>query len=184
MTVSLSPSVLVLFAHPDPDASLANRRLCDVAKSLSHVTFHDLYAHYPDFFIDVAHEHDLLARHDVIVFQHPLYMYSCPSLLKEWFDSVLGKDYAYGAGRALKGKLWRSVITTGGSRYAYSETGYNACDLSTVLTPFRLTAALCQMQWCDPLVLYWARRITDTDRQKHAEEYRQWLLQFAPKGAA
>ena len=34
---------------------------------------HDLYATYPDFFIDIHHEQQLLREHDVIIFQHPLY---------------------------------------------------------------------------------------------------------------
>jgi glutathione-regulated potassium-efflux system ancillary protein KefG len=178
----VAPSVLVLFAHPDPDASLANRILSQAAQHLPHVTFHDLYATYPDFFIDVAYEQALLSRHQVIVFQYPLYMYSCPALLKEWMDCVLGKDYAYGAGRALQGKIWRSVITTGGSKAAFSKQGYNGCTLSEILAPFRLTAALCQMHWCEPFVIYWARRISDSERLYHAECYRDWLISLMPQG--
>jgi glutathione-regulated potassium-efflux system ancillary protein KefG len=50
----------------------------------------------------------------VIVFQHPLYTYSCPALLKEWLDRVLSRGFASGpGGNQLAGKYWRSVITTG-----------------------------------------------------------------------
>ena len=112
----------------------------------------------------------------MIVFQHPLYMYSCPALLKEWMDRVLGKGFAYGKGEALKGKYWRSVITTGGNKEAFGSEGYNKYPLSEILQPFELTAALCQMAWIEPLVLYWARNVSDMDRYQHAEKYRQWLL--------
>lgn len=66
------------------------------ATQLSNVTVHDLYAHYPDFFIDIPREQALLREHEVIVFQHPLYTYSCPALLKEWLDRVLSRGFASG----------------------------------------------------------------------------------------
>lgn len=142
---------------------------------LEHVTVHDLYGAYPDFFIDINHEHELLMQHDVIVFHHPLYMYSCPALLKEWLDRVLGKGFAFGEGCALKGKYWRSVITTGGKEEAFSIKGYNKYPLEQILQPFELTAALCQMHWLEPLVLYWSRNVSDIERYEHAEQYRRWL---------
>lgn len=170
------PRVLVIYAHPDPDNSIANQVLLKAAQGLPHVTVHDLYAHYPDFFIDVAAEHRLLLEHDVIVFQHPLFMYSCPALMKEWMDTVLGKGFAFGKGRALKDKHWRSVVTTGGSKEAFSAHGYNQYPLEQILQPFELTAKLCQMHWIEPLVLYWARNVEQAVRIEHAQAYRSWLL--------
>lgn len=171
-----SPRVLVIYAHPDPDNSIANQMLLKAAHGLPHVTVHDLYACYPDFFIDVASEHRLLLEHDVIVFQHPMFMYSCPALMKEWMDTVLGKGFAFGKGRALKDKYWRSVITTGGSKEAFSAQGYNQYPLEQILQPFELTAKLCQMHWVEPLVLYWARNVAQAVRVEHAQTYRSWLL--------
>lgn len=170
------PRVLVIFAHPDPDHSIANQVLLKAAQNLPHVTVHDLYAHYPDFFIDVTAEHRLLLEHDVIVFQHPMFMYSCPALMKEWMDTVLGKGFAFGKGRALKDKYWRSVVTTGGSKEAFSAQGYNQYPLEQILQPFELTAKLCQMHWIEPLVLYWARNVEQAVRIEHAQAYRSWLL--------
>lgn len=169
------PKVLVLYAHPESQTSVANQIMIKKIESLDHVTVHDLYAHYPDFFIDVSAEHQLLNEHDVIVFHHPLFMYSCPALLKEWLDRVLGKGFAFGTGEALKGKYWRSVITTGGQEGAFAKTGYNRYPLAEILQPFELTAALCQMHWIEPLVLYWARNVSEMERYQHAERYRQWL---------
>ncbi|NAW59192.1 glutathione-regulated potassium-efflux system ancillary protein KefG [Vibrio sp. V39_P1S14PM300] len=169
------PRVLVIYAHPEPDNSIANQVMIKKITSLAHVRVHDLYAAYPDFFIDVHAEHQLLLEYDVIVFQHPLYMYSCPALLKEWIDRVLGKGFAFGDGSALAGKYWRSVITTGGSEEAFSEQGYNRYPLDQILQPFELTAALCRMNWITPLVLYWSRNVGDLERYQHAEQYRQWL---------
>jgi glutathione-regulated potassium-efflux system ancillary protein KefG len=39
----------------------------------------------------------------VIVFQHPLYTWSCPALLKEWLDRVLSRGFASGP----EGTSWR-----------------------------------------------------------------------------
>ena len=174
------PRILVILAHPDPEHSVANKAILSAYQDLSHVTVHDLYAHYPEFFIDVIYEHELLAQHDIIIFQHPLYLYSCPSLLKEWMDCVLGKGFAYGEGNALKGKQWRSVITVGGIEEAFSETGYNQHSMDDILIPFKITAALCQMEWLTPSIQYWARKITIEKRQQFIDEYRQWLVN--PKG--
>ncbi|PJC85591.1 glutathione-regulated potassium-efflux system ancillary protein KefG [Vibrio sp. HA2012] len=174
-TGSAQPGILLIYVHPDPDASVANKALLKQVRDLPNVTFHDLYAHYPDFFINVKREHELLLAHDIIVFQHPLYMYSCPALLKEWLDRVLGKGFAFGKGHALRGKYWRSVITAGGAEKAFGASGYNRYPLQEILQPFELTAALCQMHWLDPLVLYWARHVSAEERRKHAIQYRQWL---------
>ncbi|MEX9542524.1 NAD(P)H-dependent oxidoreductase, partial [Escherichia coli] len=87
------------------------KALLEAVKDLDHVTVHDLYATYPDYFIDVTAEQKLLCQYDVIVFQHPLYTYSCPALLKEWIESVLTRRFATDMGyQKLKGKNWRSVI--------------------------------------------------------------------------
>ncbi|MDW6002773.1 glutathione-regulated potassium-efflux system ancillary protein KefG [Vibrio mangrovi] len=169
------PKVLVIFAHPEPQSSVVNQILIKAIEPLEHVTIHDLYAAYPDFFIDVNAEQALLMEHDVIVFQHPLYMYSCPALLKEWLDRVLCKDFAFGARCALEGKLWRSVITTGGKKAAFGSKGYNKYPLDEILQPFELVASLCRMEWCEPLILYWSRNVTETERYGHAESYRRWL---------
>ncbi len=170
------PRILLIFVHPEPDSSIANSVMLKKIQGLEHVTIHDLYAEYPDFFIDVQKEHDLLLSHDIIVFQHPLFMYSCPALLKEWIDRVLGKGFAFGENCVLKGKYWRSVITTGGAQEAFAASGYNKYPMQEILQPFELTASLCRMHWVEPLVLHWARHVSDVIRYQHAENYRQWLL--------
>ncbi len=62
---------MVIYAHPDPQESVANREMLKGIADLEHVTVHDLYAAYPDFFIDINHERKLIRQHDIIVFQHP-----------------------------------------------------------------------------------------------------------------
>ena len=72
--------------------------------------------------------------HDVIVFQHPLFWYSSPSIIKEWEDLVLEYGFAYGAaGTRLRGKLCLTAITTGGPPEAYDRLGYNFFTIRELL---------------------------------------------------
>lgn len=149
--MSQPAKVLLLYAHPESQDSVANRVLLKPATQLSNVTVHDLYAHYPDFFIDIPREQALLREHEVIVFQHPLYTYSCPALLKEWLDRVLSRGFASGpGGNQLAGKYWRSVITTGEPESAYRYDALNRYPMSDVLRPFELAAGMCRMHWLSP----------------------------------
>src|SRR5438093_9844710 len=88
---------LVLFAHPRLSTSVVQKALLQSLRNLDGITFHDLYATYPDFGIDVAREQQMLVDHELIVLQHPFYWYSCPAIIKEWLDLVLELDWAYGA---------------------------------------------------------------------------------------
>src|SRR4051812_20310293 len=116
--------ILVLFAHPGHRRSRANAALREAAGRVEGITLHDLYESYPDFLIDVDHEQALLRRHDVIVFQHPIYWYSCPAILKEWLDLVLEHGFAYGrAGTALAGKALLSAVTARGTQTGHGPGG-------------------------------------------------------------
>lgn len=173
--MSQTAKVLLLYAHPESQDSVANRVLLEPALQLSNVTVHDLYAHYPDFFIDIASEQDLLRQHEVIVFQHPLYTWSCPALMKEWLDRVLSRGFASGAGgNQLAGKYWRSVITTGEPESAYRRDAHRY-PMNDILRPFELTAGMCRMHWMSPIIVYWARRQSPEDLKSRARAYRDWL---------
>lgn len=176
--MSNKPKVLILYAHPDPEESIANKSLLTAIEDLEHVKVHDLYAAYPDYFIDVNAEQKLICQYDVIVFQHPFYTYSCPALLKEWFDRVLTRRFATDFGyQKLKGKYWRSIITTGEPKQVYQHGGDNRYPLEEILRPFELTAAMCDMQWLEPSIIYAARRQSQQEMQQTIQKYRDWLQQ-------
>jgi putative NADPH-quinone reductase len=104
--------ILLLFAHPAYHKSRVNRHLLAAAQQVEVVHIHDLYEEYPNFHIDVPREQNLLLEHDVVVFQHPFYWYSCPALLKEWLDLVLQHGFAYGdEATALHGKYLLTATT-------------------------------------------------------------------------
>lgn len=168
--------VLILFAHPAIQKSRINKKLVEVIYGIEGVTFNNLYENYPDFFINVRKEQKLLLEHDILVWQHPFYWYSCPSLLKEWIDLVLEHNFAYGAnGRALEGKTAISVISTGGQKEQYSETGANHFSIKQFLAPFKQTANLCRMDYLPPFVIHGSHKISNTEIEKHATDYKKLL---------
>ena len=144
--MSQPAKVLLLYAHPESQDSVANRVLLKPATQLSNVTV------------------------------HPLYTYSCPALLKEWLDRVLSRGFASGpGGNQLAGKYWRSVITTGEPESAYRYDALNRYPMSDVLRPFELAAGMCRMHWLSPIIIYWARRQSAQELASHARAYGDWL---------
>jgi glutathione-regulated potassium-efflux system ancillary protein KefG len=179
--------ILVLLAHPAHRRSRANAALRAAAQAVEGVTLHDLYETYPDFLIDVDHEQALLLRHDVIVFQHPVYWYSSPAILKEWQDLVLEHGFAYGrAGTALAGKALLSAVTAGGTEAAYGPEGLNRHSIAEFLRPFEATARLCRMRWLPPFILHGTHLLDAAELAWHANAYRGLLegLRDAPAEAA
>ena len=175
--------ILVPLAHPARRRSRANAALRTAAEEVDGVTLHDLYEAYPDFLVDVDHEQELLLAHDVVVFQHPLYWYSCPAILKEWLDLVLEHGFAYGrAGTALSGKVLLSVVTAGASEVAFGPGGLNRHAIEEFLRPFEATARLCHMRWLPPFVVHGTHLLDAEGLAGHADAYRALLerLRDAP----
>jgi len=173
----MSRSVLVLFAHPALHRSHANQAMVRALSGVADVTVHDLYEAYPDFLIDVPYEQAQAAEYDAIVFQHPLYWYSAPAIMKEWMDLVLTHGWAYGeGGEALSGKLWLSAVTTGGTESAYTPRGLNRFTLPELLRPFEATANLCGMHWQEPYALHASRIAAAPALDEAARAYRARIL--------
>ena len=161
----LTRRILVLLAHPSLDRSEVNRPMAEAVEGLDNITLVDMYAEYPDFQIDIDREQAQLLAHDVIVFQHPLYWYSTPSILKEWQDLVLEHGFAYGTkGTALHGKIFFSAVTAGGLEAAYRAEGYNHFTIRELLHPIEQTAVLCGMTYLPPFALFGARTAVEQGR--------------------
>lgn len=180
--------LLLLSAHPYPDRSRANRALLTATRGLERVHVHSLYDLYPDFGIDVRRERELLVEASVIVWQHPLYWYSVPGLLKHWFDKVLTRGFAYGEGGvALCGKKCLWVPTTGGEPSAFSETGMHGRPFEEFVPVIEQTAKFCGMQWEPPFVVHGAHRISEEAMAERVAAYKttlQELLDAVPVSAS
>ena len=170
--------ILILFAHPAFRRSKINAALRRSVEGLKGITFHDLYASYPDFLLDVTHEQQMCEEHDVIIFQSPLYWYSTPAIFKEWMDLVLEHGWAYGAaGNALKGKTTLQAFSAGGDFSTFQREGHNRFTVREITSPFQATANLCQMHWLPPFVVFGVHRgLSESMVTRHAEDYRHAVI--------
>jgi glutathione-regulated potassium-efflux system ancillary protein KefG len=173
----------VLYFHPTQKTSRVGSALANAVRGLSNVTFRDMYGLYPDFLIDVKEEQRILEEHDLVVFQHPVYWYSCPPLLKLWIDEVFEHGWAYGTGgNKLHGKKLLSVVSAGGSAQAYSPSGSNRFEIRTFFSPFDQTAHLCGMMYAEPLVVHGARGLSDEQIAQACQRYVQTLRTYVESG--
>jgi len=172
--------ILVLYAHPAPLRSPVNRRLADAARAIPGVIVQDLYNTYPDFDIDAAHERELAERASLLVFLHPIRWYGMPSMLKEWMDVVMVPGWAYGKpDSALRGKGYWLVATTGSAEDAYQPGGLHGRPFADFLAPFEQTAALCGMNWIEPLVMHGAAKAGEAAIEAHVAEFTRRLRGYA-----
>jgi glutathione-regulated potassium-efflux system ancillary protein KefG len=170
--------ILINFAHPAKSHSNINKALRKAVEGLDNVTVNDLYANYPDFMIDIKREQALCESNDIIIFQHPLYWYSTPAIMKEWLDLVLEHGWAYGSdGKALQDKLFFQAISTGGDSSTYQKDGYNEFTLAELTSPYQATAKLCNMTWLPPFVVSGVHSGLPQEKvQSHAENYRRTII--------
>jgi glutathione-regulated potassium-efflux system ancillary protein KefG len=175
--------VLILFAHPRFEKSKTNRALLAGVDKIEGVTLNDLYEQYPDFNIDVEREKNLLLAHEVIIWHHPLYMYSAPAVLKQWMDLVLEYGWAHGSeGNALKDKMVFNALTAGGARESYAINQHNRFTLREFLVPFEQTATLCKMIYLPPFAVHGTHLLSDQQLAEQARLYRNLLGRLVAGG--
>jgi glutathione-regulated potassium-efflux system ancillary protein KefG len=171
--------ILILFAHPAFERSRAQKSLIEAISKLDGITIHDLYENYPEFDIDVEKEKQLLLQHPVIVWQHPLFWYSGPALLKQWQDLVLEHGWAYGKeGYALDGKKIFNAITSGGEMDAYRPEGLQRSTIKDFLLPFERTAQLCRMTYLPPFWVPGTHKLNPEQIRKYSDQYRNLLIRI------
>lgn len=169
--------ILIIYAHPYPRYSRANRMLLDTVQELPGVEVRTLYELYPDFRIDIETEQAALENADLLVLQHPMQWYSLPPLLKLWIDKVLEHGWAYGQhGQALRGKdcLW--VVTTGGDSHHFEIGDHPGFDV--LAQPLQSTFLYCGMNWLQPFFVHQALKIEDAMLSQAALNYAQRLLDW------
>ncbi len=167
-------NILILLFHPLLHKSRVNKEMIRSVEDMEGVTIRPMYDRYPDFHLDVKEEQQILMEHDLIVWQHPFYWYSSPSLLKEWIDLVLQHGFAYGReGKALAGKKVMSAITAGGRREVYQEGGMRSFSIRQLLAPFELTVKLCNMSYLPPFMVHGTHLLDEQGIAESGKEYRK-----------
>jgi glutathione-regulated potassium-efflux system ancillary protein KefF len=164
-------STLVLLAHPDLAHSRVTRRMAAALAAEPGVSVRDLYARYPDYWIDVPAERAALQAAQLVIWLHPIHWYSMPALMKLWVDQVLGYGWAYGpGGTALAGKdLWLCT-SAGGSAQSYSGEGHHSQPFEAFLPAYRQTAALTRMRFLPPAVFFHAHRAENAELDAHVQQ--------------
>lgn len=166
--------IAILLFHPLVHQSRVNSKLIGAVSGLEGVTIRYMYDLYPDFHIDLMAEQQMLLDHDVIIWQHPFYWYSAPSLLKEWIDIVLQHGFAFGReGKALEGKKIMTAISCGGSREVYRQGGARNFSIRQLLVPFEQTANLCNLAYLPPFVVHGTHMLENHGISEAAKEYKQ-----------
>lgn len=168
--------ILILFAHPLYEKSRIHKALKKAIPETSDITFRDLYELYPDFNINIKQEQQLLIEHDIIIWQHPVYWYSVPPLLKQWIDMVLEFGWAYGpGGDKLKGKYVMNVVSAGGQRTVYNPEGRNRFTVRQFFAPLDQTVMLCNMKYLAPFVVHGTHSLTNDEIRDYASQYKMML---------
>lgn len=133
---------LVIVTHPDINNSIINKRwIQELQKYPDEFTIHQIHEIYPDGEIDVEAEQKIMEQHDNIVFQFPVYWFSCPGFLKTWIDEVLLHGWAYGSksGYKMGGKKVALAMTAGGDDIEYRTDAAYKYTLDELTRPFEVT---------------------------------------------
>ena len=174
---------LVVFADPSLQRSRISRRVVEAVAALPGVEVRDLYQLYPDFYIDVRRERDLLKAAPLVVFVFQLAWYAVPSLLKEWFETVVKPEWAQREPGRLQGKTAFAAVACASLESDYRPGGLHGRPLEDYLAPLAQTAKACGMDWLAPHVFYGADAGEPDAAGRHAEELRTRLARHI-EGAA
>ncbi len=181
---------LVLVAHPRlSNGSRVNARWArELRKHPESIEVRDMAAEIAGNggVIDVEAWHAVLDAHETIVFQFPLYWYSCPPVLRAWEDEVYSFGWAYGGARALPGELGRKMagkklayaVSAGDVERHYGASGSVGFEVSQVLAPFYATANYLGSNYVEkPWTVYSAEvDLSDEELDRNAERYVEWVL--------
>lgn len=179
METTIARRIVVIAAHPQLEESRASRAMMRAAAGVDGVEVRDLYARYPDYFIDAEAEQAALLDAELLVWLQPLHWYGMTPLLKLWVDEVFAWGWAYGpGGTRLRGKdLWLA-LSTGGPERSYRPDAYNRYFFDAFLPPYEQTATLVGMRFVPPLVLHGAHRVGDADIAAHARVFADRLASY------
>ena len=166
-------SCLLIFAHRLYEHSTLHQLLIQQAENIKGVTLVDLYEEYPNFILDAQFERQRLRNFSRIILQFPLTWFAPPALLKEWFDVVFLKDFAFGENYALEGKSLQ-IITSYNSYHFRQNKSNETVEIPQAqgfLEPIKTTAAICKMTYQEPLIFDNASLKEPHARQNYLQQY-------------
>ena len=118
-------------------------------------------------------ERQAMEEVDRIIFQFPMYWYSCPAVLKQWMDEVLDIVWAKRIGQKEVG----IVINMGVKEQSYQAGGREQFTLSELLRPFQATVNALGWQYLAVFPIYQFAYMTETEKQLLLVNYQRYLTQ-------
>lgn len=162
---------LIIHAHPRPRQSSVIDDMLRTLQALPDTACRSLYALYPDFDIDLATEQRALTDAQLVIWLAPVYWYSVPALLKQWFDHVLQHGWAFGPGaHALRGKTAWWITSTGGDAQAYGPDGHHGRDFEDFVAPIEQVARYCGMKWAPPFIMHAGHHAGEAERTRMRQQ--------------
>ncbi|MCQ9210164.1 NAD(P)H-dependent oxidoreductase [Granulicatella seriolae] len=165
---------LVIISHPSIDESASQQFLLACGKGRKSLTVRhlDRLVGGPlDRFFDKEVELDFLRQADRIIFQFPLYWYSCPGSLKLWMDQVLDLS------GSLANKEFGIVLTLGLPASHFQIGGREVYSISELLRPFQALAHKQGWRFLPPLAIHQFDYMTEQEKQGLAIDYQRYLSQ-------
>ena len=171
---------LIIVTHPNIQKSKVNRRFVEeLEKHPDKYEIHRLYELYPTGLIKVDEEHVLIEKFNKIVFQFPIYWYSCPPLLKKWFDEVLIYGWAYGDEYKLRGKKIGLCLSTNGKEEDYQPSGKHRYTLSELTNSFDSSFNYIEVDYKSFYAFYGSLFNATPERlDKEAKKYLEFIDSF------
>jgi NAD(P)H dehydrogenase (quinone) len=124
---------------------------------------------------------------DLMLWQHPLWWFGLPAILKGWVDRCFAMGRTYGGGRlyengVFKGKRAMLSLTTGGPAEAYAKGGFNG-DIHAVLRPIhRGILSFTGFDVLAPHIIYAPVRLRNEQRKAILEGFSRRLRQIHEEG--
>lgn len=174
---------LLILGHPQIKKSIANKAIVEeIQNRNSEIEIRNLMELYPDFTINVKEEQKALLRHEVVIFQYPLYWYNMPAILKHWFDVVFEHQFAYGSnGDKLKGKKMLISVTVGSLGKEYKPLAKHNFRISEFFKNIEQTAYFAQMTFLDPMFFHGTSAVdgfTEEEIKERARVYSNHLMDY------
>ena len=175
---------LIILAHPDIKNSRVNKALSEGAALNPSIKIHDLYGNYSGFELDVKKEQELLKEYPSIVFQFPIFWYSCPPLLKKYLDDVFAYGFAYGGtGTALQDKNFGLAVSFGDHKQAFEKNSRVGFSVDSLLKPFQASFRFVGGTYIGHFASFRAIPVedgglSDEELKKRVAKYKNFLRKF------
>ena len=163
---------LIILAHPDLTRSMANKKLKEEVEKNTDIIVHNIYEEYPNGKINLEKELNLLKETGTLILQFPMQWFNCPSLLKEWIDTVfMAAHFTESGEKILANKKIGLAVTTGAPKEVYEG------KLEGILAPFVLSIDYLNAKNIPIFSVHGVMpgKISEAEIEENAKKYAEYL---------